>query len=136
MGKRLDAAIEYRKVIDAAGAMLTDEQAAEVPSLYKEWEIGIAYAVGDRRTYKGGLYTCLQAHTSQADWTPDAAPALWAAVLIPDPTVIPEWVQPDSTNPYMAGDKVSHNGQTWVSLVDNNVWEPGVYGWEVYDASL
>ena len=21
------------------------------------------------------------------------------------------------------------NGKTWVSLADNNVWEPGVYGW-------
>ena len=50
-------------------------------------------------------------------------------MLIPDPEVIPEWVQPDSTNPYMAGDKVMHNGKTWVSDIDGNVWEPGVYGW-------
>jgi hypothetical protein len=50
-------------------------------------------------------------------------------VLIPDPDVIPEWEQPDSTNPYMKGDKVAHNSKTWVSDVDNNVWEPGVYGW-------
>lgn len=78
MGRFLNAAKEYRKVIDAAGAMLTNEQAAEVPSLYKEWEVGIAYAVGDRRTYKGGLYSCLQAHTSQEDWAPDVAPSLWA----------------------------------------------------------
>ena len=64
-------------------------------------------------------------------------PRVWAAVLmrdrisslIPDPDVIPEWEQPDSTNPYSKGDKVTHNGKTWVSDVDNNVWEPGVYGW-------
>lgn len=42
---------------------------------------------------------------------------------------IAEWVQPDSTNPYMMGDRVLHNGSTWESTVDNNVWEPGVYGW-------
>lgn len=42
---------------------------------------------------------------------------------------VAEWVQPDSTNPYMTGDRVLHNGSTWESTVDNNVWEPGVYGW-------
>ena len=62
-------------------------------------------------------------------WEPKNAPALWAKVLIPDETVVPEWEQPDSTNPYSAGDKVTHNGKTWVSDIDNNVWEPGVYGW-------
>ena len=60
---------------------------------------------------------------------PDTTPSLFAKVLIPDPETIPEWEQPDSTNPYNAGDKVSHNGKTWVSDIDNNVWEPGVYGW-------
>ena len=44
---------------------------------------------------------------------------------------VAEWVQPDSTNPYMTGDRVLHNGLTWESTVDNNVWEPGVYGWVV-----
>ena len=76
----------------------------------------------------GILYTVLQAHTSQPGWKPADAPSLFAKVLIPDPTMIPEWEQPDSTNPYMKGDKVTHNGKTWVSLIDNNVWEPGVTG--------
>ena len=57
-------------------------------------------------------------------------PSLFAKVLIPDSSVIPEWEQPGSTNPYMMGDKVTHNGSTWLSLVDNNVWEPGVVGTE------
>lgn len=26
--------------------------------------------------------------------------------------------------------KVAHNGKHWVSTAANNVWEPGVYGWE------
>lgn len=130
MNKWLEAAKPVREVMDAAGSMLTDEQAATVPTLYRAWESGIDYAVGDRRTYKGTLYRCLQAHTAQEAWNPADSPSLWAAVLIPDPTIIPEWVQPDSTNGYAAGDKVTHNGKTWISLVDNNVWEPGATGTE------
>lgn len=108
----------------------TDEQALSVPVLYPAWRSGVEYVTGQRVLHGGVLYKVLQDHTSQDDWTPDAAPSLFARVLIPDATAIPEWEQPDSTNPYMSGDKVSHNGSTWVSTIDNNVWEPGVYGWE------
>ncbi len=107
---------------------VTDEQAIAVPTLFDEWSVGVSYNVGDRVRWKAGLKKCLQAHTSTTEWIPDVA-SLWADVLIPDPSVIPEWVQPGSTNPYMKGDKVRHNGKTWVSDIDNNVWEPGVYGW-------
>lgn len=110
----------------------TDEQALAVPALYPAWRSGVDYAIGIRVQYKGTLYKVLTAHTSQEDWTPDAAPSLFAKVLIPDETVVPEWQQPDSTNPYMKDDKVTHNGKTWVSDIDNNVWEPGVYGWTEY----
>ena len=110
----------------------TDEQALSVPVLYSAWRSGVEYVTGQRVLHGGVLYKVLQDHTSQDDWTPDAAPSLFARVLIPDATAIPEWEQPDSTNPYMSGDKVSHNGSTWVSTIDNNVWEPGVYGWEIY----
>lgn len=135
MGKWYDAAILVRESMDAAGAMLTDEQAASVPALYSEWETGTAYNAGDRRTYGGVLYKCLQAHTSQVDWTPDVAVSLWATVLIPDPDVIPDWVQPDSTNAYMKGDKVRYNGVVYRSLIDNNVWSPDAYpaGWEIVE---
>ena len=77
----------------------------------------------------GILYKVLTAHTSQAEWEPGVAASLFARVLIPDENVVSEWAQPDSTNAYMTGDKVTHNGKTWKSDVDNNVWEPGVYGW-------
>ena len=82
-----------------------------------------------QKMHNDKLYKVLIQHTSQTTWTPDVSPSLFAEVLIPDPTVIPEWVQPGSTNPYMKGDKVRHNGSVWESSVDNNVWEPGVYGW-------
>ena len=113
----------------------TDEQALAATALYPVWRSGIDYSVGIRVLYNGTLYKVLTAHTSQDDWTPDAAPSLFAKVLIPDETVIPEWEQPDSTNPYSAGDKVMHNGKTWVSDIDNNVWEPGVYGWTELDTT-
>lgn len=107
----------------------TDEQALSVPALYPAWRPGVPCAAGQRVVFDGVLYKVLQDHTSQDDWMPDAAPSLFARVLIPDADVIPEWVQPDSTNPYAKGDKVTHNGATWESTIDNNVWEPGVYGW-------
>ena len=113
----------------------TDEQALAAPALYPAWRSGVYYEVGIRVLYNGILYKVLTAHTSQDDWTPDAAPSLFAKVLIPDETVIPEWEQPDSTNPYMKDDKVTHNGKTWVSDIDNNVWEPGVYGWTELDVT-
>ena len=95
------------------------------------WRSGVDYVTGQRVLHGGVLYKALQDHTSQDDWTPDAAPSLFAKVLIPDAETIPEWEQPDSTNPYSKGDKVTHNGKMWVSTIDNNVWEPGVYGWEI-----
>lgn len=106
-----------------------DTTALRMVEFYPAWEAGTDYAAGFKVQHNGTLYKCLTAHTSQADWTPEAAPSLWAKVLIPDPDVIPAWEQPDSTNPYMQGDKVTHNGKTWASTIDNNVWEPGVYGW-------
>ena len=121
---------KLRADIDSAATLLTDEQAAAVPGIYYPWSgDGTAYAAGDRVQYAGVLYKCLQAHTSQATWTPTDAPSLWAKVLIPTPGEIPDWEQPSSTNPYSKGDKVRHNGKIWTSNIDGNVWEPGVYGW-------
>lgn len=106
-----------------------DRTALRMVEFYPEWAAGVAYTAEYKVQRSGKLWRCLQDHTSQDGWEPESAPSLWAKVLIPDETVIPEWEQPDSTNPYMTGDKVAHNGKTWVSAVDNNVWEPGVYGW-------
>jgi chitodextrinase len=130
MGKYLEAAQKIRAVMDTAAGMLTDEQALKVTALYPLWDAAKTYAVGDRVRYAGNLYRCLTAHTAQAAWTPADAPSLWAKVLTDPSGAILPWVQPDSTNPYAKGDKVTHNGKTWESLVDNNVWEPGVTGTE------
>lgn len=112
-------------------ATFTDEQALTVPELYPDWiGDGVKYTAGERLRYGGILYKVLQDHTSQPDWAPDVAASLFVKVLIEDPNVIPEWEQPESTNGYSTGEKVTHNGITWESLVDNNVWEPGVTGTE------
>lgn len=128
----IEKARELRALIEKAMTVttsLTEEEAIAATCMYPHWSgDGVAYAKGQRVQYDGTLYTVLQAHTSQAGWTPTGAVSLFAKVLIPDPSVVPEWEQPDSTNPYMKGDKVKHNGKVWVSLVDNNVWEPGVTG--------
>lgn len=124
-----DEAIQFRKILEIKADSLTDEAILEVPIFVEKWKSGINYEVGKRLEYNGTIYKVLQSHTSQDDWTPDVSPSLFAKVLIPDANVIPNWEQPDSTNPYSKGDKVTHNGKTWVSDVDNNVWEPGVYGW-------
>ena len=113
--------------------LATDDMALQVPDLYPVWEADTSYVTGDRVLFDDVLYKVLMDHVSQSDWTPTVAPSLFAKVLIPDSDVIPEWEQPSSTNPYMAGDTVTYNGHTWKSTVDNNVWEPGVYGWEVVE---
>lgn len=116
--------------MDNAAAVLTDEQALECVALYPAWSgEDVEYTTGERVKHDNILYKCIQAHTSQPAWTPADAPSLWAKVLIVDPSVIPAWEQPDSSNPYSAGEKVKHNGKTWQSDLDGNVWEPGVYGW-------
>ena len=126
----VDRARELRAVIEHNAEAMTDTEAAETPELFPNWSgDGVMYTTGQRVRYYGVLYKALSDHVSQAEWTPAAASSLFAKVLIPDEDVIPAWEQPDSTNPYMMGDKVTHNEQTWVSLIDGNVWEPGVYGW-------
>lgn len=122
-----------RKQAEINCAENTDVQALEVAALYPDWTglaEGEALSVGTRLRYKDTLYKVLQAHNKQAGWAPDVTPSLFAKILIPDPEVVPEWEQPDSTNGYSTGDRVIHSGKTWESLADNNVWEPGTVGSE------
>ena len=122
-------AIAYRSKIEAAASAMTDETALTAVELFPAWAVGKAYVVSDRVRYNGKLYKCVQAHTVQADWTPDAAPALWVAVSV---DAWPEWVQPNGAHDaYNTGDKVSYNGKHYICTVDANVYEPEVYGWEL-----
>ena len=104
--------------------------ATEHADLFESWVTDKDYAVGKIVTRpNGNLYKCVQAHRSQAGWEPEATPALWNKIGDPSEEY-PEWSQPlGAHDAYELGAKVSHNGKKWTSDVDNNVWEPGVYGW-------
>lgn len=111
----------------AARLTVDDETALTGKELYPVWSSGISVSVNDRYQYNDKLYKCVQAHTTQADWTPNATPALWVEVSLDE---FPEWKQPAGAHDaYAKGDKVKHNGKKWESTADANVWEPGVYGW-------
>ena len=103
---------------------------AQPMAVYDEWSAdSVEYVLNDIRQYNGLLYRCVQAHTSQATWTPEDAPSLWTRIADPAQEW-PEWIQPTGAhNAYAKGAKVSHAGKHWVSNVGANVWEPGVYGW-------
>ena len=115
-------AYELRKIIEQASASLSDETALESIELFPNWADATPYAIGDRVRYTDTLYKCVQAHTSQSDWTPNLTPALWVKISLDE---YPEWVQPTGAHDaYNKGDKVSHNNKHWSSDVDANVWEP------------
>ena len=120
---------QLRQLIEQLAVTLDDETALTGVELFPAWAVGKAYAVNDRAQYNGTLYKCVQAHTSQADWTPDATPALWKTVSLDE---YPEWVQPTGAHDaYNIGDKVTYNGQHYVCISNANVYAPDVYGWQL-----
>lgn len=131
----VDRARELRQTIESLATNMDDAQARDNAELFPRWVSGHQYAVGDRVCHEGVLYKILQEHTSQEDWTPDVAVSLFAEILPgQDGTEIGEWRQPDSTNPYMKGDKVHYptfSDPIYESNIDNNVWAPDVYGWQM-----
>ena len=123
----LENALKMRPYIEKAAASLSDAEALEVPTLFPAWASRTSYSADERIEYGGTLYRCVQGHTSQANWTPPDTPALWVAVSLEE---WPAWVQPTGAHDaYASGAKVTHAGKRWVSDVDANTWQPGVYGW-------
>lgn len=127
-------AYKLREMMHKAAVSLDDEDALEAVELFPAWAIGKAYATDERIRYGEKLYRCVQAHTSQADWTPDAAPALWTEVA--KPGEIPVWKQPTGAqDAYNKGDRVWYpekNTTVYESLIDANVYSPEAYpaGWQ------
>ena len=109
---------------------LPDEDALQAVALFPQWVTGHAYAVDERLQYNGVLYRVVQAHTSQADWTPDKTPALFVVVSLDE---WPEFVQPTGAHDaYNKGDKVTFEGKHYISLIDGSVYSPAAYpvGWQ------
>ena len=138
MLEETDAGTEIVKATEAGGIMfvtmaeggqIDDTTAAEHADLFAPWAYPVSYKADNIRRYGGKLYRCVKDHTSQEDWTPEAAASLWAITADPAEEW-PAWSQPiGAHDTYNAGDKVSHGGKHWTSDQDGNVWEPGVYGW-------
>ena len=137
---RMQAAEQFRKALQMFAASLDDEKAMEVATIYDPWAVGKAYAVGEFVTYGQNsvgdpqLYKVVQAHTSQADWTPDVAASLFVAIGL-DAAGYPVWSQPTGAHDaYNTGDIVDYNGTLYRSLIDGNVYSPDAYpaGWEIY----
>ena len=128
---------KIREMIEKASASLPDADAIEAAELFPAWAIGVAYSVGERVQYDGKLYKVVQAHTSQADWTPDKTPGLFAEVAAPGE--IPVWKQPTGAqDAYNKGNKVWYpdvNTTVYESVIDSNVWSPNDYpqGWKVVE---
>lgn len=125
--------VEYvdpnKDALDQLLPTLTDEQADIIPQIFPVWALDVHYTAGQRCRYNDILYRCIQEHTSLEGYEPPNVPALWTRNGASGG--IEEWIQPTgSEDAYNTGDKVTHNGKTWESNCDGNVWEPGVYGWD------
>lgn len=119
-----------RPYIEKASVSLTDEDALQAVELFPKWGTDHAYEVDERLQYKNVLYRVVQAHTSQADWTPDKTPALFVVVSLDE---WPEFVQPTGAHDaYKNGDKVTFEGKHYISLIDANIYSPAAYpaGWQ------
>ena len=128
----VELARKLRPLIEKAAQSLPDEDALESVQLFEHWKPGEQVKMDRRLSYDGKLYKVVQSHTTQEGWEPDKTPALFTEVS--KPGEIPVWKQPTGAqDAYMTGDKVHYpaeNDPVYVSTVDNNVWQPGVYGWE------
>lgn len=140
---RLLAAEQIRRALQMFTVTLTDEQAMEIATVYPAWEANHSYAVGEIVSYGTNsvgdpqLYKVVQAHVSQAEWTPSVVPSLYDAFGL-DESGYPLWAQPSGAHDaYNTGDIVNYNGILYKSLIDGNVWSPDVYpaGWEVYSVT-
>ena len=129
-----------REAMDFAGATLNEETALVCVHLYRPWVVGVEYAADTHLTYGENsvgdpqLYKVVQAHTSQADWTPDTVPALYVPIGLDDDGY-PVWSQPTGAHDaYNQGDVVDFNGVLYESLIDGNTYSPETYpdGWKVY----
>lgn len=131
------AVAELMFVKAAQEQQLDETTIAEYPDLFVEWDANWRGKQGDIVQDEGNLYRSIHDVTNEGQNTkPSATPSMWTRIGNPLDE-FPEWVQPiGAHDAYAKGDKASHNGKNWVSTADNNVWEPGVYGWEEASSTI
>lgn len=135
-GTAVDAAVQLAKI---QAESLSDEDALKVPALYDEWSgDGVKYKKDKRLSYNGDLYKVLQNHTSQYDWTPDAAHSLFVKidpVTDADSDAITEWVEKQNgiDEGYKKDQVVTLDGKYYKSKQDNNFYKPGPDTWAAWE---
>jgi len=130
---KLQEALAYRAKIENAAAFQDDENALESIELFPKWVVGIDVKTGERYQHQALLWRVVQDHTTQADWEPQNTPALFVQVTLDE---WPEWVRPAGAHDaYNTGDKVTYNGQHYVSTIDGNVYSPEEFpaGWNLVE---
>ena len=130
MGRYTDGARALRSTLNALSSTLSDEQALEYAIIYEPLRgDGVAIQAGERRRFNGELYKANQTIWDRPEYNPLAAPQYWTKITQSDG--VEDWVQPlGSHDAYSIGDVRAHAGKIWRSIVNGNVWEPGIYGWE------
>ena len=118
--------IVLQEKLDSIAAALPDEIAVDHVDLYPAWMEGMALKADARIQHEGGLYRVNQAHTAEHPPSVNTA-ALYTRINAPGE--IPAWITGQS---YAKDVQVTHGGKIWISMVDNNVWEPGAAG--VFDS--
>lgn len=130
----VELAKQLRPIIELAASSLPDGTALSGVQLFPMWAPDLSVKKDERYQYSGTLYRVVQAHTTQADWTPDKTPALWVVVSLEE---WPEFVQPTGAHDaYNTGDKITFNGAHYVCKMNGCVWSPDEYpaAWEKQEA--
>lgn len=129
----IEQAQAIRNSMNTVTANLTDEEALAVMDLYLPWKVGETYVNGDMRRDEGKLFRCLQGHTSQTEWKPELAPALWVEIAAPgeyreirEGMLSTEAFAKDEIGWWQSEDNL------YKSLIDANTYTPESYpeGWE------
>ena len=113
---------KFREFIEKGATSLTDTEALEAVALFPAWAVGVAYTKDERIQYDGKLYKVVQAHTSQADWTPPLVPALFAEVAAQGQGDTPDNPIPYNNNMELVKDKYySQSGVVYVCFRDTGI---------------
>ena len=114
---------------------LSDGQALELDAMYPEYDETAKYGKGDITRDAGLLYRAVN-NVNASPTHPADDGVNWRLMDEPDEDGVFPWRQPyGKKDYYRKGAQVTHNGATWVSDVNKNVWEPGVYGWHQVESS-